>query len=193
LGAPPVLQRPHRGNDAAHGQGDRRHRHPPQLPRRDLDRAIEQAERLRIFDLTALQRVIEASRGRSGLSPLRAAVQEAHAPEPTRQELERLFAAFCGAYGIPRPAFNIWIEGFEVDACWPTAKVIVELDGWEYHRTRAAFERDRVRDATLELAAYRVRRVSWRWLRDEPEQVATVVKALLQAAVDPHRATAAHG
>ena len=163
------------------------------LTRRDLDRAIEQAERLRIFDLTALQRVIEASRGRAGLSALIDAVQEAKAPEPTREELERLFIAVCRDHGIPPPAINIWTEGFEVDAAWPEAKVIVELDGWEYHHTRAAFERDRRRDAKLELAGYRVRRVSWRWLQEDPNEVATVVKALLQAGLERHSATAAHG
>ncbi len=163
------------------------------LPRHDLERAIEQAERLRIFDLTALERVLAGTRGRAGLSAINDAVQKARTPEPTREELERRFAAFCRAYGIPQPAINTWVEDFEVDAYWQAAKVIVELDGWEYHRTRAAFERDRLRDAKLELAGYRVRRVSWRWLRDEPEEVATVVKALLQAGLERHSATAAHG
>jgi hypothetical protein len=163
------------------------------LPRRDLDRAIEQAERLRIFDLTALKRVIDASQGRRGLSPLNAAVDAALAPEPTREELERLFLALCRAYGIPIPLINIWIEGFEVDACWQKERVIVELDGWEFHRTRAAFERDRRRDAKLQLAGYRVLRVSWRWLESDPDEVAATLQALLQAAVEPHGATAARG
>jgi very-short-patch-repair endonuclease len=38
-----------------------------------------------------------------------------------------------------------------VDAYWPARKLVVELDSWEFHSTRAAFERDRERDAELHL------------------------------------------
>lgn len=163
------------------------------LPRRELDRAIEQAERLRLFDLRAMEEVLAATRGRAGLSALIDAVQEARAPEPTREELERRFIAVCRDHGITPPAINTWIEGHEVDAAWPDAQVIAELDGWEYHRTRAAFECDRRRDAKLQLSGYRVLRVSWRWLNEEPQEVAATLKALLQAAVERHSATAARG
>ena len=158
----------------------------------ELERAIEEAERLRIFDLTALNEVIEAGRGRHGRSTLMAAVQEATAPEPTREELEARFRTLCRAHGIPLPAVNTWVEGFEVDACWQHERLIVELDGWEFHRTRAAFERDRRRDAVLQLAGYRVLRVSWRRLQDEPAEVANTVHTLLQAAVEGHSQAAAH-
>ena len=43
--------------------------------------------------------------------------------------------------------------------------MIVELDGFEGHGTRRAFEDDRVRDATLQLAGYRVIRITWRRLK----------------------------
>ena len=155
-------------------------------------RAIEEAERLRIFDLTAVESVIEASPGRHGVGTLIAAVRAATAPEPTREELERLFLELCRAHGIPLPAVNIWVEGFEVDACWQHERLIVELDGWEFHRTRAAFERDRRRDAVLQLAGYRVLRVSWRWLQQEPAEVANTIHTLLQAVFERPPATAAH-
>ncbi|HYH59643.1 MAG TPA: DUF559 domain-containing protein [Thermoleophilaceae bacterium] len=59
------------------------------------------------------------------------------------------------------------VENTEVDASWPAAKLIVELDSWEFHRTRAAFERDRARDAKLVAAGHRVLRFTWRQLRTE--------------------------
>jgi very-short-patch-repair endonuclease len=35
----------------------------------------------------------------------------------------------------------------EVDFSWPTYQLIIEIDGWETHHTKAAFEADRARDA----------------------------------------------
>jgi very-short-patch-repair endonuclease len=58
---------------------------------------------------------------------------------------------------------------------------VVDVDGYAYHGTRAAFERDRARDAELQAAGYRVIRVTWRQLVDEPEAViARIAQALAQ-------------
>jgi very-short-patch-repair endonuclease len=54
----------------------------------------------------------------------------------------------------------------------------VELDSYEFHRTRAAFEQDRARDRRLTAAGWRVARVTWRDL-DEPGRLATELAALL--------------
>jgi very-short-patch-repair endonuclease len=66
----------------------------------------------------------------------------------------------------------------EPDFCWPTQHLIVETDGWETHRSRAAFEADRRRDAALTAAGWRVVRFPWH------EPAATIqrrLKALLAA------------
>src|SRR5436190_23398717 len=47
------------------------------------------------------------------------------------------------------------------------------------HRTRTAFERDRTRDAALQLAGYRVLRVTARRLTHEPNEIVTTIRALL--------------
>ena len=48
------------------------------------------------------------------------------------------------------------VEGELVDALWREERVIVEADGYEFHKSRARFEADRRRDAKLLLAGYRV-------------------------------------
>jgi very-short-patch-repair endonuclease len=59
--------------------------------------------------------------------------------------------------------------------------VIVEVDGFAFHNTRAAFERDRASDRALQAAGYVVLRITWRQLVDEPEAViAAVATALAQ-------------
>ena len=144
-----------------------------------LDRAIEEAERREIFDLAAVERLIERGIGRRGRRRLSDAVS-AYRPAPfTRSELERAFLELCRDARIPPPAANVFLAGAEVDMAWPEHRLVVELDGHEFHRTRAAFERDRVRDAGLQLAGYRVLRVTDRRLRTAPAEVAAAVRALL--------------
>ena len=71
------------------------------------------------------------------------------------------------------------VAGFEVDALWPDQKLIVELDGYAFHGTRAAFESDRMRDAALQIAGYRVLRVTYRRLLEEPGAVVSAILELL--------------
>jgi very-short-patch-repair endonuclease len=49
----------------------------------------------------------------------------------------------------------------EVDAFWPAHGLVVQLDGFAYHRTRRDHERDASATADLELAGYRVMRLTW--------------------------------
>jgi hypothetical protein len=62
----------------------------------------------------------------------------------------------CRRYGIEQPDVNAELEGHEVDFSWPHRRLIVETDGWQAHGIRAAFERDRLRDAELTAAGWRV-------------------------------------
>ena len=65
------------------------------------------------------------------------------------------------------------------DFSWPQARLIVETDGWQAHGTRAAFERDRLRDAALIAADWRPLRITWRRLEREPHAVAAQLRTLL--------------
>src|SRR5207302_272317 len=126
------------------------------LRRRDLARVFDEAERLRIFDLRAVEEVCERNRGRRGLPRVSALLADAREPALTRSELERLFLELCRDHGLPAPAMNVMVAGFEVDAWWPGSSLIVELDGFAFHNTRGAFERDRSKDVALKLAGYEV-------------------------------------
>ena len=103
-------------------------------------------------------------------------------PEFTRSEVERRLKALCKAAGLPAPRTNARVAGWEVDAFWPAERLIVEVDGWQYHRTRQAFERDRRKDSALQAAGYRVVRITWRRLRNESYAVAAEIAVLLKPA-----------
>jgi hypothetical protein len=124
---------------------------------RELVRLLEQAERLGLFDLSAIERVLGRNRGRRGAKPLKAALAQME-PEPPRVNApwERDLLDFCAGHDIPKPELNVIVEGYEVDALWRSEKVIVELDGWSFHRSRRAFEEDRRKYAVLQLAGYLV-------------------------------------
>ena len=98
----------------------------------------------------------------------------------TRSELERIFVEVCDGARLPRPAMNLFVAGYEVDAAWLEEGVVVEVDSFEFHRTRAAFEADRRRDAALQRQGLRVMRVTDRRLREERAGVVDDLKALLQ-------------
>jgi very-short-patch-repair endonuclease len=70
---------------------------------------------------------------------------------------------------LPRPLTNVVVHGYEVDLYWPEHRLVVEVDGFAYHSTRAAFEHDRLRDARLQAHGLRVSRVTWRQIAGTPE------------------------
>jgi hypothetical protein len=78
----------------------------------------------------------------------------------TRSPFEDDFIAFCVRFGLPRPVTNTFVAGYEADAVFPEHRLIVELDGWEFHRQRDAFESDRDRDADTLRARYATVRIT---------------------------------
>jgi very-short-patch-repair endonuclease len=101
----------------------------------------------------------------------------------TRSEAERALLRLVLAAGLPEPRLNARVGAFMVDAWWPSRRLVVEVDGFRFHGTRRAFERDRRRDAELQAAGQRVVRVTWRQLRREPLAVAASLATLLAAPV----------
>ena len=101
-------------------------------------------------------------------------------PDLTRSELERAFLSVCRRYRLPQPEVNSRVGPYEVDFLWPAQRVIVETDGFAYHRTRAAFERDRARDAYLQARGYTVLRVTHRQLRDSRQALVGSLRRLLE-------------
>jgi very-short-patch-repair endonuclease len=134
-----------------------------------LERALEQGERLTLLDFGAIERLLRRSRGHRGTRRLREALAAQLPGVEARFELERRFLDLCRDADLPRPQLNVVVAGYEVDAYWPDRRLIVELDGWAFHRTRAAFEQDRVRDAALQLAGCRVLRFTDRRLSRDAE------------------------
>ena len=150
------------------------------VPRRGLERAVDEADGLRLFDLRAVERVLAAHPHRPGARRLGRLLAEAGLGDAlTRSELEERVLAICDRYGVPRPAVNARVAGLEVDFYWPEARLVVEADSRRHHHTAAAFERDRARDAHLMLHGLRVLRLTSRRIAGQPEAIGATLLRLV--------------
>ena len=151
-------------------------------PDHHLERALAQAERLELYDHTAITEAIARANGNRVTGRLAKAI--ASDPQWLRSELEIRMRKLAREHGLPQPECNTSLDapghpGLEADFYFPTHHLVVETDGWDTHKTRHAFEDDRAKDAALTAAGYTVLRFTWRQLRDDPHTVADRLKAVL--------------
>jgi hypothetical protein len=150
---------------------------------RGVERAVDQAEVLRLFDRREVDDVLSRAAGRRGAGVLHSVLARYDGPSLTDKELEELVFRLCREAGIRKPEGNVWImleDGpVKADFLWRAERLIVETDGWASHGTRQAFERDRRRDRRLQLAGWQVARFTWRDILENPSEVVTTLTRLL--------------
>ncbi len=140
----------------------------PRLTDRALSRAANDARRspqarLRIHHLADVIERFPYHPGAAYLKPLLRVKGG-----PTHSEWEDAFPAFCERHGLPEPVMSTRVAGHLVDALFPSVRVIVELDGWDFHSDRDAFESDRDRDADTLAAGYHTVRITWQRMHERP-------------------------
>jgi len=101
----------------------------------------------------------------------------------TRSAEEARLLRICRRHGVPDPECNVTIGSYTVDFLWRAEKLVVEVDTYGTHGGRAMFHADRVRDAWLKRRGLQVLRVTDRWMRDAPAEVAETIRSL----TDPRR------
>jgi hypothetical protein len=147
-----------------------------------LKAAFDEAEVRRLTSPTSVDALVARYPGRRGTSATKRVLEEHNdrgAAIPT-SILERRFLALLDAHDLPRPEINRLSDHGELDATWREPRVIVECDSFATHGTREAFERDRAKDRALQVAGWRVIRVTWRQLTDDGDVVARQIANLLR-------------
>jgi hypothetical protein len=146
-----------------------------------LDGYLERAEDRELLDVRAVEDVLSRAGGHRGRGPLARALA-IYSPDPsfTRSKFERRFRQAVEAAGIPAPSMNFNAHGFELDAYWPDLRFAVELDLFETHGSRAAFERDRRRQEELKLVGIESIRITAPRLKREPQTVLRNLAVLLE-------------
>jgi very-short-patch-repair endonuclease len=137
-----------------------------------LVRAVNELRLLKHLRPTELERLLARSRRISDLVDPK--------ENPTRSELEDRFTVFCREYGLPRPTRNVRLFGHEVDALFAAEKLIVETDGWRFHRERSSFESDRERDAVAAEHGHLTIRVTDARLTNTPGREAARLRRILE-------------
>ncbi|WP_445151835.1 type IV toxin-antitoxin system AbiEi family antitoxin domain-containing protein [Baekduia sp. Peel2402] len=153
----------------------------PSLRPRTLEEVIERMDRLALFDLVAVRRVLDAHPRQSGAPKLRGVLDRLAGTgvQDTRSPLEVALLQLCDDHRLPTPAANILVAGHLVDFHWPGTDLVVETDGFAFHRTRSAFDADRERDQALVLAGYRVVRFTYEQVTRRRRETANRLRRLL--------------
>jgi hypothetical protein len=136
-----------------------------------LERMLERAEELKLFDLAPVKELLERTAGHPGHGRLRRAVELYRPTSFTRSGLERRFLALVREAGLPQPRASFVEHGFELDVYWPEERFAVELDTYGTHGSHGAFERDRLRREELLLEGIEMIQVTDLRLAREPERV----------------------
>ena len=132
-------------------------------PPHALDRLIHEAEVRDLIDEATLRRFLVDAVGRKGRRVLDAILADYEATGAmTDEELERLFLSVVVQAGLPEPIIHADIHADEVDFHWPEHRLVVETDGWRFHKTRRRFEADRKKTNRLTANGQRVMRYTWR-------------------------------
>jgi very-short-patch-repair endonuclease len=143
----------------------------PRLGPYDLERALAQAERRELVTLDQVRALARRYPGRPGHGRLRALLDDIEDAALTRSPPELHLLKRLRNAGVPQPRVNAVIDGMEVDLLFADHRLVVEVDGYAFHRQRPAFEEDRSRSASLAARGIMVLRFTPRQIRNEPDKV----------------------
>jgi very-short-patch-repair endonuclease len=145
----------------------------------ELEAAISEARALKRITHGELERALERAGPRKGVGRVRALLRAECDTGYTRSRAERLMRRLLRAAGLRQPLTNRPLLGYNVDFLWPEQRLVVEVDGYQFHGHRDAFERDRKKDQVLTAAGYTVIRITWRQLTEEPIRVIAAIASAL--------------
>jgi len=140
-----------------------------------LERAINEADKLDVIDADSLRRALDDRSGEPGVRPLREILDE-HTFRLSDDELERRFRPLAAAADLPVPLTKVMVDKFEVDFFWPELGLIVETDGWRYHRTPSAQTRDALRFQRHVASGLTPLRFSHHQVKYEPRHVEDILR-----------------
>jgi len=145
-----------------------------EAPPRQLERLINEADKRDLVDPESLRAALDGYAGQPGVKALRALLDR-HTFRLSDTDLEVLFRPLATAAGLPAPLTKQIVNGFEVDFHWPDLGLVIETDGWRYHRTPAAQSRDALRDQVHTASGLTPLRFSHYQVKYEPAHVRDVL------------------
>jgi hypothetical protein len=139
-----------------------------------LERMVNEADKHDVIDPEELRKALDDYAGQRGVKPLRLLLDRLTF-RLSDTDLEVLFRPIAASAGLPTPLSKEMVNGFEVDFHWPDLGLVVETDGWRYHRTASAQTRDALRDQTHTAAGLTPLRFSHYQVAHEPQHVRRIL------------------
>jgi hypothetical protein len=140
-----------------------------------VERAVNEADKRDHVDPDALRKALDAYAGEPGVKRLRL-VLDKHTFRLSDQELELLFRPIAASASLPLELTKAFVNEFEVDFFWPSLGLVVEADGWRYHRTPAAQTRDALRFQVHTASGLTPIRFSHWQVKHEPAHVREILE-----------------
>ena len=151
-----------------------------------LAEAIEEAAVLGVLDVHGIDVILDESR-RRGSRRLNLILEEWRRYTPRmriRSRMEARMLPLLTHQSLPIPETNEKVRAggrtFEVDFLWREQRVIVETDGGRFHDHPMAQRRDAERNQLLARAGFKVPRIGWEQLRDEPDATIAEIARFLR-------------
>jgi very-short-patch-repair endonuclease len=145
-----------------------------ELTPKRLERAVNEADKRDLIDSEALRVALDDHAGEHGVRPLRTLLDR-QTFRLSDTELEMLFRPIAQDVGLPVPLTKEMVNGFEVDFYWPDLRLVIETDGWRYHRTPSAQTRDALRDQVHTASGLTPLRFSHYQVKHEPTHVLRIL------------------
>ena len=151
-----------------------------------LDRGLSN----KLVPMSAVERMLHdvARPGRRGCGVLRKVLDErALGAAPPDGLLEPRMARLLKDHGLPPAVFQLVLPdpGYRIDFAYPDVLLAIEVDGYDPHGTRKAFDTDRARQNRLVLLGWTILRFTWTQVVRQPAKVAADVRTALGALMSP--------
>lgn len=154
------------------------------VPERALGRMLDDGLRRRVIRLDRLRCFAARLSKSPGCRPtVIQGLLAARLPgyDPGDSDLETRVLRVLVAAHLPAPVQQHWVrvggQTFKIDLAYPEHKLAVELDGWEFHKARTAFDGDRARANLLVASGWTLVRFT---SRSSASEVADCVHAVLR-------------
>jgi very-short-patch-repair endonuclease len=148
-----------------------------------LERAVNEADKLDRVRADALYGSLDDYRGQPGVAPLRKLLDPL-AFRLSDSELEQLMRPLAQAASLPVPETKTWVNGYEVDLFWPGLGIVLEADGLKYHRTASQQRRGLERDQTHLAAGMWPLRFSHWQIKYDPSHVRRILRTTVARATN---------
>jgi very-short-patch-repair endonuclease len=151
---------------------------------RELERALAAAERSQPGLRHQLASLLLRYPRTAGIARLRLLLGPSNAVF-TRSEAEERLLDLIRKAGLDDPEMNVMLHGYEVDCYWKRARLVIEVDGFAFHRSARSFLRDHQRDSALVAEGIQIMRLSWHQIEKEREKtLVQITRALMMRSRD---------